>query len=518
MGEVKPDRVKAWTQGDKEKRNFTILQQIHSTRTLSGDGMTRTEKTDAEVVAPNYKLRDLWAEFCQTTAIHGFNKITRRNRRFTFRGVLWSVAVCGATAFLIFNLMSEIGDYYSFPIGTKVTNKIRSTIEFPAVTICNRCTLNRSRLMSYPDLEAYFRDASINERSSTVYNFADIVDGIMQQSQSLEWWTNMSMDASSLFNLCYFGGESIDCTSNFRPVFTDEGLCHTFNFNTSDIVNVKTSGNRANLIVNYDIGQRFYTFRENMAAGIKVLLHNSRHHPDANPTVVMAAPGFSTYVAMHKSEYVYLPHPYMAFDEMECVDTNRPDFVNPLKYYSPYTYDHCFMECIQTKAYNLCGCVGPSDPRSAEPDIPICSLEKQDTCYSISVREMFKNTTLEAECQCGTQCNFETFNAQVSSSAYPAEIWAETLNNNTNSETSEFFRNNFLELRVFYDKMMVTSIKQHPQYTRATLFSNVGGQMGLCLGASILTVAEIGELLTFMFLYMMDRLRGRKAENRFNRW
>ncbi|XP_046563384.1 acid-sensing ion channel 5-like [Haliotis rubra] len=250
--------------------------------------------------------------------------------------------------------MSEIGDYYSYPIATKVTNKIRNTIEFPAVTICNRCTLNKTRLASYPDLESYFRDSSLQQKSSGVYNFDDIDDGIMLQPLSLDWWTNMSMDASSLFHLCYFGGESIDCSSNFLPVFTNEGLCHTFNFNASDIVNVKNSGNGANLIINYNIAQQYYTFRENMAAGIK---------------------------------YVYLPDPYMAFDEMDCVDTNSPDFVNPLKYYSPYTYDHCFMECIQTKVFNLCGCVGPSDPRSRGPDVPICSLEKQDTCYSISIRE-----------------------------------------------------------------------------------------------------------------------------------
>ncbi|XP_046544942.1 acid-sensing ion channel 4-B-like [Haliotis rubra] len=480
--------------------------------------MTGTETNGAEAAPPNYTLCDLWTEFCQTTAIHGFNKISTPTCRFTFRGILWTLAVCGATGFLIFNLMSEIGDYYSYPIATKVTNKIRNTIEFPAVTICNRCTLNKTRLASFPDLESYFRDSSLQQRSSGVYNFDDIDDGIMLQPLSLDWWTNMSMDASSLFHLCYFGGESIDCSSNFLPVFTDEGLCHTFNFNASDIVNVKNSGNGANLIINYNIAQQYYTFRENMAAGIKVLLHNSRHHPDANPTVVMAAPGFSTYVAMHKSEYVYLPDPYMAFDEMDCVDTNSPDFVNPLKYYSPYTYDHCFMECIQTKVFNLCGCVGPSDPRSTGPDVPICSLEKQDTCYSISIREMGKNTTFEEECKCSTQCTFETFSAQVSSSGYPADIWAELLNNSTQSESSEYFRNNYLELRVFYDKMMVTSTKQHPQYTQATLFSNVGGQMGLCLGASILTVAEIWELLVFIFLYFVDKLRGRKARNRINNW
>ncbi|XP_046544952.1 acid-sensing ion channel 1A-like [Haliotis rubra] len=80
------------------------------------------------------------------------------------------------------------------------------------------------------------------------------------------------------------------------------------------------------------------------------------------------------------------------------------------------------------------------------------------------------------------------------------------------------FRDNHLELKVFYDQMMVTSITQQPQYTAASLFSNVGGQMGLCLGASILTVAEIAELLVFIIIFLFDKCRGRKARNRISNW
>ncbi|XP_046354088.2 acid-sensing ion channel 4-A-like isoform X1 [Haliotis rufescens] len=482
----------------------------------STDGMTGTEKTGAEGPPPKYTLCSLWTEFSLTTGIHGFNKISPSGR-ISYRGLLWILAISGATAFLIYNLVKEFGDYYSYPTATKVTNKVQSSIEFPAVTICNRCPLNKTRLNVNPHIESYFQTSSLLKRFNKqgTFNFTDSRYSDLRQPLSLDWWTNMSMDGSSLLHECYFGGDNIDCATHFQPVFTDEGLCHTFNFNVSDIVNVNNAGNAANFIIIYNIAQRYYTYRENMAAGIKVLLHNPRHHPDANPTVVMAAPGFSTYVAMHKSEYVYLPDPYMAFDDTTCVDTTSTTFVNPLKHYSPYTYDHCFMECVQIKAFNVCGCVGPADP---QPDVPICSLEKQDTCYTAFVREMTKNITFEAECGCGIQCRFETFTAQVSSSVFPADIWSASLLNTTKAENSEFLRNNFLELRVFYDRMMVTSTKQHPQYSQSTLFSNVGGQMGLCLGASILTITEITELLVFIIFYLCDRCRGRKARNRINNW
>ncbi|XP_048244171.1 acid-sensing ion channel 1A-like [Haliotis rufescens] len=529
------------------------------------DEKTETVTFDADRRTPKYGLKDLWIEFSQSTGLHAVDKIKLPSMSpFSIRGLLWILAMCSTSAFLVYNLVGEIGNYYDYPTVTKVTPKIQNSIEFPAVTICNRCTLNKSRLDVYPDMMNYFFNSSMLRMK--IISFSAPTSDVFQEPLSLEWWKNMSMEGSKMLSQCVFQGDIFDCMTKFRPVFTKEGLCHTFNFNLSEMVKVWTAGEDANLVLSFNINQNDYTFRKNMAAGIKVitsslrqevlthklvpvldlplniganfrmdfrsqcnsvkwavrkscvymqvLLHDPRVHPDASSTVVMAAPGFSTFVAMQKFVYMYQPHPYTAFDDMKCVDTTSSKFVNPLKYYSHYTYNHCFMECVQMKAFSECGCVGPSDPQ----DGPRCSLAKLDSCYKPFVRSMSQDGTLVRECGCVSECTFDRYPAQVSSSSFPANIWDNTFLNITRARDKGSMKENFLELRVFYDQMTVTSITQQAQYTVASLFSNVGGQMGLCLGASILTVMEITELLVFIILFLCDKCRGRKARNRINTW
>ncbi|XP_046563424.1 acid-sensing ion channel 1A-like isoform X2 [Haliotis rubra] len=172
------------------------------------------------------------------------------------------------------------------------------------------------------------------------------------------------------------------------------------------------------------------------------------------------------------------------------------------------------MECVQVKAFRQCGCVGPYVPL----DDLRCSLVDLDTCYNPAVRSLSKNGTFVEECRCASECVFDRYTAQVSSSSFPADKWESTLLKNTRARDRKSMEDNYLELKVFYDRMMVTSITQQPQYTVASLFSNVGGQMGLCLGASLLTVAEIAELLVFIILFLFDKCRGRKARNRISNW
>ncbi|XP_067661126.1 acid-sensing ion channel 4-A-like [Haliotis asinina] len=471
------------------------------------------DSATAEKQSTKYGLKDLWDEFCHSTGLHAVSKIkTPSAKPISIRGLMWMLAVCSTTAFLIYNLIDELETYYSYPTVTKVTTQMTSFVEFPAVTICNRCTLNKTRLDAYRGLEDYFFNTS--QELNRNFSFPEPTSDLFHKPLSLEWWRNVSMDGDEMLVMCSFGGEDFECMSRFRPVFTTEGLCHTFNFNNSEIVKAWTAGDDANLILIFNIDQDVYTYKANMAAGIKVLLHHPRLHPDASSTVVMASPGFSTYVALQKQEFSFLPSPYKAFGSQECVDTTHPAFVNPLKYYSPYTYDHCFMECVRVRAFNECGCVGPSDPQDGR----ICSLVKQHGCYTAFVRKMSKNGAFVEECGCVGACTLERYTAQVSSSSFPANIWTNNVLNTTKARDKEMMIDNFLELRVFYDLIMLKSTTQQPQYTSASLFSNIGGQIGLCLGASILTVAEIAELLVFIIIFLLDKCRGRKARNRIRNW
>ncbi|XP_046563359.1 acid-sensing ion channel 1A-like [Haliotis rubra] len=234
--------------------------------------MTVDEKTevvtfDADRRSPKYRMKDLWIEFRDSTGLHGVDKIKPPSiSPFSIRGSIWMIALCLTTAFLMYNLVDQIGDYYRYPTITKFTPRMVPFIDFPAVTICNRCTLNKTRLDVYPEMETYFFNRSIGLVNASSFPVSDV----FQEQLSLEWWRNMSMDGAEMLMSCVFGGVQFDCMSKFRPIFTTEGLCHTFNFNDSEIAQVKKAGDSKNLMVLMNTNQDHYTFVANMAAGIKV--------------------------------------------------------------------------------------------------------------------------------------------------------------------------------------------------------------------------------------------------------
>jgi acid-sensing ion channel 2 len=60
---------------------------------------------------------------------------------------------------------------------------------------------------------------------------------------------------------------------------------------------------------------------------------------------------------------------------------------------------------------------------------------------------------------------------------------------------------------IFFDELLKTVIRQEPAYPGVSFFGEVGGQMGLCLGASLLTVAEFMEFFTIACVHCCKKRR-----------
>ena len=62
-------------------------------------------------------------------------------------------------------------------------------------------------------------------------------------------------------------------------------------------------------------------------------------------------------------------------------------------------------------------------------------------------------------------------------------------------ETVDTSFNNVVDLQIYYRNLNKETIEERPAYTFLALLCDVGGAMGLILGATILTVAEVSEFL-----------------------
>ena len=80
---------------------------------------------------------------------------------------------------------------------------------------------------------------------------------------------------------------------------------------------------------------------------------------------------------------------------------------------------------------------------------------------------------------------------------YKEKVQNDEVDANDNKTNSKYFdlRKNLVYLDIFFDKLSVTYIEQVPAMTWSALLADMGGQMGLFLGMSAITAAEVVEYL-----------------------
>ncbi|XP_067660432.1 acid-sensing ion channel 1C-like [Haliotis asinina] len=447
-----------------------------------------------ETASADKEIGSLWSDFTQNTGFHGINKLTP-GRNYNVRCVSWMVAVLFMTGYMSFNITKELMNYYTYPVITNTKLDVHEELPFPAVTFCNLSPYNLTRVREVdPYLEEYFTKTSLFGPYVGSINWSDPGYGsTFRKSQNHDWWNNIYMTPKQMFIMCWMNGiEYHPCTFAMKPVFTNLGRCATFNWNVSDVVKVRLTGSDKGLVLHADIDHANYVLGSQLAAGMKVVMHDPRIHPDVASSSFLAAQGTSTYAVVKRSTYQYMPPPYQAFKNRTCLDTSSPSFTNTLQYFDIYSYENCLQECITLKTHDQCGCIRPSDNVTIGK---ICSMYTYSTCYDPAYEYFMQNADILKSCGCQMTCSFETYDVKVSTAKFPSNATSALTVKLGMAPDETFIRENILEIRVFYENLIVQSTEQTPQYTTETIIGNLGGQMGICIGASILTLTELGEFL-----------------------
>ncbi|MGH0129620.1 UNVERIFIED_CONTAM: hypothetical protein FKN15_034497 [Acipenser sinensis] len=105
-------------------------------------------------------------------------------------------------------------------------------------------------------------------------------------------------------------------------------------------------------------------------------------------------------------------------------------------------------------------------------------------------------------CVCRTPCNLTRYNKELSMVKIPSKTSARYLEKKFN-KTEKYIADNILVLDVFFEALNYETIEQKKAYEVAGLLGDIGGQMGLFIGASILTILE---LFDYLYEVMKDRL------------
>ncbi|CAD7686188.1 unnamed protein product [Nyctereutes procyonoides] len=435
--------------------------------------------------------RDL-ATFASTSTLHGLGRACGRGPH-GLRRTLWALALLTSLAAFLYQAAGLARGYLTRPHLVAMDPAAPAPAAgFPAVTLCN---INRFRHSALSDADIFHlanltglppKDRDGHRAAGLRYPEPDMVDILNRTGHQL----------ADMLKSCNFSGHHCSA-SNFSVVYTRYGKCYTFNADPQSSLPSRAGGMGSGLEIMLDIQQEEYlpiwreTNETSFEAGIRVQIHSQEEPPYIHQLGFGVSPGFQTFVSCQEQRLTYLPQPWGNCRTESGL--REPE----LQGYSAYSVSACRLRCEKEAVLQRCHCRMvhmPGNETICPPNIYIeCADHTLDSLGGGS----------EGPCFCPTPCNLTRYGKEISMVRIPNRGSARYLARKYNRNET-YIRENFLVLDVFFEALTSEAMEQRAAYGLSALLGDLGGQMGLFIGASILTLLEI---LDYIYEVSWDRLK-----------
>ncbi|KAJ7378365.1 hypothetical protein OS493_023620 [Desmophyllum pertusum] len=311
-----------------------------------------------------------------------------------------------------------------------------------------------------------------------------------------EFLTKYGHDMASLsisFIYCLYMDHIICSDKDFVPAVTEDGICFTFNSgHNGSVLRSLLEGPALGLSILLNIQTNESTLSR-FSSGLKVIVHDQKTFVN-RLNGFNIVPGTHATVAVKLRKHIRLPAPY----QTKCRQEKLPGI-------DTYTTDGCIYQCIANMTLTQCGCRRLGLPAIADPKgAPLCAVQDNE-CVAYSQRQM----NLSA-CSCANACSELEYESRVSYSQFPDNSIIEILHNlYGKKESSSYMKENYVFLQVGFQRLSYEKREDVSSYGMESLLGEFGGNMGLFLGCSILTLCEF---IDFLWEAVMARIRKRSLD------
>uniref|UniRef100_A0A8C5J0Z2 Acid-sensing ion channel 3 n=1 Tax=Junco hyemalis TaxID=40217 RepID=A0A8C5J0Z2_JUNHY len=415
--------------------------------------------------------------FAHSSSLHGISHVFAYGA-VSLRRVLWGGFFLGSLGLLLLVCAERVAYFLTYPHVTKLDEVAARNLTFPAITICN---LNEFRFSKITRNDMYHVGellALLNERYeisnpqlaephvlAALRDKANFKNFKAKPFSMAEFYNRTGHDLADMLLQCSFRGTG--CTArNFTVIFTRLGKCYTFNPGGPGREVLTTlqggSGNGLELMLN--VQQEEYlpvwgdTDETSFEVGVKVQIHSQDEPPFIDQLGFGVAPGFQTFVSCQQQRLVYLPPPW---GDCKATPIESDFFTN-------YSLTACRLDCETRYLAENCNCRMVHMPGNAN----VCTPEQYKEC---------------ADPALGTY---------PEPPAAPEWLWCPcALAGLGVTAVPRCTGDNVLVLDIFFEALNYEMIEQKKAYEVAGLLGDIGGQMGLFIGASLLTILEIFDYL-----------------------
>ncbi|XP_055610822.1 pickpocket protein 28-like [Uranotaenia lowii] len=513
-------------------------RKIQKSNNGIGTRLIRFEKNEISKISLSENLR----EYCLNTTIHGLKYAGTVSLSIVERG-FFIVSFFLVVTLSIYFISNVYQKWQSTPIIIGL-NPIATNIKdipFPAVTICN---MNQARRWAAERVKP-------NSLEQDVLNSICSLDGEFNTSSYVGKWSNVrkmllssTQPCDQMLQGCRYAQKIQKCMHMFQPVLTDEGLCCTFNSvdqahmlqhedkanayipeadnpfepiewtpeggfvgsitNASFPRNIAGIGAHMGLTVVLDANVSDYYCSSTSSYGFKLLLHNPTETPKMADfaSYVMVGTENRIIVTPRISDASFLIRKFVQ-GQRQCVFANEAN----LSYFKTYSRNNCEMECEARLIQENCGCVLYYMPKLTE-DVKICS-QADAHCYEEIRTSIAFTSNTSLMCTCLPGCFEISYAMDISTADLCVgkfQVREELLTQN-----DSYARHNVALVYIFFKDTYFRSFSKGELFGFTDFLSNIGGLLGLFLGFSIISVAEVLYFLTLRPYFAKRRERKSQA-------
>ncbi|KAF2363774.1 Epithelial sodium channel [Trinorchestia longiramus] len=423
--------------------------------------------------------------------------------------------------------VTAVQSFYYQPCGTDVFSDLLGmyldvTTEFEMNDLSDGKTTSSCKEGSYKAARVY-KGFDTKQSTSSVKRYItqsltnDISDILWHFNPSFDVLKNVSREDFEFIEICSIDGTHCDHREFFEYMTNDLGVCYTFN--SPHVINKQTknmtiddrrkkftprSSYSTGPLTGLRLTLNLHTSKQvsmlSSDVGLRVVLHEPWVAPFPDTQGFNLAPGMSHSVAISRTVIDRIGEPHG-----KCTSDNT--------YMFDYSEAMCLELCHETEYMRLCGCYNRegvtintllSKPEFQNVNYTRCNTISTSGALCVAaVYALLNNDSFD--CGCHPSCHEVRYDAQVSATNGNKEFLKVVQNVKGVAMGSDLCGEEDSVVRVhFYLKSNeYEEIKESAAYTGNTLISNMGGNLGLFLGMSLLSIFEVLDYLVDVLLILL---------------
>ena len=421
-------------------------------------------------------------EYIENTTAHGASRIFNRDYGIV-RRLFWLFVFLAASGGCLYNCANRIALLTTWPTSTAVaSNRVRPA-RFPAVTVCNLNSFTASGLEEVGLLELGKFVLNINplakdqlDACKMSVNSDNVTGEVLVENLTYQ----ATRPLREFITQCAFLGQPCDLDRDFEFYSAyGVGACFTFNGQSRDAaLETNGTGSRHGLFLEMNINQSQYTASAFEDAGVMVVVHQSSEPPEVLSKGIFIPPGRIGFVGIKQEDTVNNAR-------KNCIPEGCGSGFKFIGDKFDYSASACLMDCLYTSIADKCNCysLGQSIPASNPDYINTRNCTFRDICC---IQEIVASADI---CNCPLACESSIYESSVSYSSIPADYVGQFY--------SKVFGDDFVidrniaGLSLYFQTLNVRTETTSFSYSLVALLSDIGGQLGLFLGVSVISFLEL---------------------------